>query len=171
MSRQLAAIWGLALVWAPWSLRAGELIVVYEQPGTQPLSAFLTRQPSRERQPLEPPSTHLGVGHVENLLPIRSPGLTPGRVAARRHTVPFVQPVFLVGSDPASRQWLKRHRRHLKTIGAVGMLVEAGTVKDLEIIATLADGLPIVPASASDIAKALALSHYPVCVTATRIWQ
>ena len=51
------------------------------------------------------------------------------------------------------------------------MLVEAGTVKDLEIIATLADGLPIVPASASDIAKALALSHYPVCVTATRIWQ
>ena len=45
------------------------------------------------------------------------------------------------------------------------MLVEAETLADLEAIAALAGGLPILPASASDIAAALGLTHYPVLIT------
>ena len=52
-----------------------------------------------------------------------------------------------------SLQWLLTHRDRLKSIGAVGMLVQADTLEDLRTIAQLADGLAILPASATDIAR------------------
>ena len=90
---------------------------------------------------------------------------------ARSHNRPFTRPFFLIGSDTRSRQWLQDHRERLKDIGAVGMLVQADTLDDLLMIAELADGLSILPASASDIAKALGLSHYPVLISAHGIEQ
>jgi integrating conjugative element protein (TIGR03765 family) len=51
------------------------------------------------------------------------------------------------------------------------MLVQADTLEDLRTIAELADGLPILPASASDIAKALGVSHYPVLISTHAIEQ
>ena len=70
-----------------------------------------------------------------------------------------------------SRQWLQDHRDRLKEIGAVGMLVQADTLDDLRTIAELADGLSILPASASDLAKALGISHYPVLISTHAIEQ
>ncbi len=110
-----------------------------------------------------------GAVSLEQRLPIRSPGLTPGPLERRAASHPFARPFFLIGSDPLSRQWLARHRDRLAEIGAVGMLVEAETVDDLHAIAALAEGLPILPASASDIAQALGLSHYPVLITQGRL--
>jgi hypothetical protein len=46
------------------------------------------------------------------------------------------------------------------------MLLQAETVENLRLIAKLANGLPILSASASDIAAALGLSHYPVLISA-----
>lgn len=51
------------------------------------------------------------------------------------------------------------------------MLVQAETMEDLRGIARLADGLSILPASGSDIAKALGVSHYPVLISAHGIEQ
>jgi integrating conjugative element protein (TIGR03765 family) len=56
-------------------------------------------------------------------------------------------------------------------MGAVGMLVQAETREDLQAVADLADGLPILPTSASDIAKALGISHYPVLISAHGVEQ
>jgi integrating conjugative element protein (TIGR03765 family) len=84
---------------------------------------------------------------------------------------PFARPFFLIGSDPRSRQWLIKHRERLKAIGAVGMLVQAETVADLQATDNLSGGLPITPASGADIAKALGVSHYPVLVTSQGIEQ
>ena len=53
----------------------------------------------------------------------------------------------------------------------MGMLVQVDTVDDLRTIAELADGLSILPASASDIAQALGISHYPVLISAHGIEQ
>ena len=110
------------------------------------------------------PSTH-------SLLPIRSAGLTPGKLTPRAHHVPFARAFFLIGSDAFSKRWLKQHLQALKQLGAVGMLVEATSVEDLRAIAELADGLPITPASGADIAKALGISHFPVGISGGRIWQ
>ena len=56
-------------------------------------------------------------------------------------------------------------------MGALGMLVEASSVEDLRNIARLAEGLPITPASGSDIAKAIGIAHYPFAISGGRIWQ
>ena len=101
----------------------------------------------------------------------QQPGLTPGLVQTRSHERPFSRPFFLIGSDARSRQWLKNHRDRLKVIGAVGMLVQADKLDDLRTIAELADGLSILPASGSDIAQALSISHYPVLISAHGIEQ
>jgi integrating conjugative element protein (TIGR03765 family) len=113
----------------------------------------------------------IGAANFDNLLPIRSPGLTPGTVQARTLDITFSRPLFLIGSDHRSRRWLQLHRSRLLEIGAVGMLVQAETISDLKAIADLANGLTILPASATDIARAVGVAHYPVLLSSSGIEQ
>ena len=165
---------GMALTPLPvWS----EITVIYDSGNTRPLAPYLeiidrteaATNPSSENGATDRP--RLGAADVRALLPIRSPGLRPGPVQTRSHNKPFARPFFLIGSDGRSRQWLVRHQDRLKAIGAVGMLVQAETSEDLHATADLSGGLPIMPASASDIATALNISHYPVLVTSQGIEQ
>ena len=151
-----------------------ELTVIYDSGNTQPIAPFLEIFESADERPQQrprPKRPQLGAADPEAWLPIQSPGLTPGPVRARSHDRPFARPFFLIGSDTRSRRWLQDHRDGLKEIGAVGMLVQADTLDDLRTIAELADGLSILPASASDIAKVLGVSHYPVLISAHGIEQ
>ncbi len=166
---------GMVAVLALYPAIAGAaLTVIYDSGNTQPIAPFLEafdagdESPQQSPVPTKPP---LGAADPQALLPIQSPGLTPGPVQARSHDRPFARPFFLIGSDARSRQWLQDHRERLKAIGAVGMLVQADTLDDLRTIAELADGLSILPASASDIAKALGISHYPVLISTHAIEQ
>ena len=154
------------------SLVTGALTVIYDSGETYPLAPFLEvfdeepnqgKRPQASPVPPRPPA--LGAADLDRLLPIQSPGLMPGRVEPRAVQRPFARPFFLIGADSFSREWLATHRDRLAEIGAVGMLVEAQTVEDLRAIAAIAEGLPILPASANDIAEALGLSHYPVLIT------
>ncbi len=176
MARRLLYIrYGLVLigmVLAPvlaWS----DVTVIYDSGDTRPLAPYLEMlesvEPATNSSSLNIPK--LGAADAQALLPIRSPGLSPGPVHPRPHNRPFSRPFFLIGADDWSRQWLVKHRDRLKQIGAVGMLVQAETIEDLEAMANLSEGLPIMPASATDIAAALGISHYPVLVTAQGIEQ
>ena len=156
------------------AIAQAELTVIYDSGNTRPIAPFLEVFESADKIPQQSPAPtrpQLGVADPEAWLPIQSPGLTPGSVQARSHDRPFARPFFLIGSDARSVQWLQDHRDRLKEIGAVGMLVQAKTLDDLRTIAELADGLSILPASASDIAKALGISHYPVLISAHGIEQ
>ena len=163
----------IACVLVPVMAQA-ELTVIYDSGHTQPIAPFLEAFESADETPQQSPvptRPQLGAADPEAWLPIQSPGLTAGPVQARSQDRPFARPFFLIGSDARSRQWLQDHRDRLKEIGAVGMLVQADTLEDLRTIAELADGLSILPASASDIAKALRISHYPVLISAHAIEQ
>ena len=169
--------WGrgviVACVLVPVMAQA-ELTVIYDSGDTQPIAPFLEVFESADEVPQQSPvptKPQLGAADPEAWLPIRSQGLTPGPVQARSYNQPFARPFFLIGSDTRSRQWLLEYRDRLKEIGAVGMLVQADTLVDLRRIADMADGLSILPASASDIAKALGISHYPVLISAHGIEQ
>lgn len=81
------------------------------------------------------------------------------------------RPLFLIGADSRSRHWLEMHRERLAEIHAVGMLVDADSKADLEAIAAIARGLPILPASATDIAESLGLKHIPVLISRRGIEQ
>ena len=156
------------------ALAGAALTVIYDSGDTQPMAPFLDAFESSEISAPERPaiqSPQLGAADLASLLPIRSPGLTPGPVQPKTHDRPFARPFFLIGSDSFSRQWLLEHRERLKEIGALGMLVQADTMDDLQATAKLAAGLSVMPASASDIAKALGLSHYPVLITPLGIEQ
>ena len=154
------------------TLAFGALTVIYDSGETHPLAPFLEAFDERldqgkspQTSPISPSLPALGAADPERFLPIRSPRLTPGRVERRDIKRPFARPFFLIGSDGFSREWFETHRDRLAEIGAIGMLVEAETVDDLRAIAAIADGLPILPASADDIAEAADLSHYPVLIT------
>ena len=155
------------------SLVSAGLTVLYDSGDTRPLVPWLdvlAPAPPPVREPAPRPPL-LGAADLETLLPIASPGLTPGKVDPRPVKRPFARPFFLIGADPWSRRWLETHRAELLRIGAIGMLVQAETADDLRVIAELAGGLPIIPAPATDIAEALGLSHYPVLVSSQGIAQ
>jgi integrating conjugative element protein (TIGR03765 family) len=155
------------------ALVAAELTVIHDNGDTRPLAPLL--EVLTEREPIRPhaqyPRPDLGAAEVGRLLPIRSPRLTLGQVEPRPINQRFARPFFLIGADPASREWLAKNRAELARIGAVGMLVQAETVDDLRIIAELANGLPISPAPATDTAAALGLAHYPVLISSEGIAQ
>jgi integrating conjugative element protein (TIGR03765 family) len=159
------AVIGIGL--APMQVLA-ELTVIYDSGNTRSLAPYL--EILNDPGPIQnaPPKTgpKLGAADVKSLLPIRSPGLSPGPVQARSHNRPFSRPFFLVGSGERSRRWLRKHRQRLEEIGAVGMLVQA-----LQTIARLAGELSIMPASATDIGTALGIAHYPVLISKQGIEQ
>ena len=165
----------VALAFALVSIHAdAELTVIYDSGDTQPLAPYLEVFEPADGVPRQSPATKLpslGAADPEAWLPIQSIGLTPGAVQPRAIHRPFSRPVFLIGADALSRQWLVEHRDRLKSMGAVGMLVQADTLEDLRRAAQLADGLAILPASATDIAKALGIRHYPVLISSHGIEQ
>ena len=150
-----------------------ELIVIYDSGRTRPISEFLgpltKNSPSNNNQTAA--TALLGTTAAANLLPIRSPCLSPGDVIRRSHSLPFAKVFFLVGSDVRSQRWLRRHREQLQKMDAVGLLVQAASIEDLERMADITAGLPMTPASGSDIAKALGVRHYPFAISDGYIWQ
>ena len=167
---------GISL-WA--SIASAELTVIHDSGATRPLAPYLEvfgetpRIDSTGR--IEESTEKLGAAGLANLLPIRTPGLTAGPVTPRPLRLPnngtLSRPFFLVGSDARSREWFATHRDRLQAIGAVGMLVQADTEADVTAIAQIADGIPILPASATDIARALGLEHIPALVSRHGIEQ
>ena len=81
------------------------------------------------------------------------------------------RPFFLIGSDAVSLQWLAYHRDTLRSLGAVGMLVQADTEAEVRRVADVAQGLSITLGSGSDLAAALGIDRYPVLITPDGVRQ
>lgn len=106
------------------------------------------------------------------LLPIRTPEMTPGPVAARAVDAKMLdRPFFILGSDRRSQAWLASHRDRLIQLQAVGLLVQAETAADLRAIADLGVGIRIAPVPGSDLATRLGLKHYPVLISSGWVEQ
>lgn len=104
-------------------------------------------------------------------LPVHSTRLSPGAVSARTLSLPGFTPLFLVGQDPASLEWLAQHAQSLHDMGASGLAVEVADAQALRRIQAAAPGLDIWPVSGDDIAERLELQHYPVLITPTGLEQ
>lgn len=92
------------------------LIPIDAGPGV-PVSTYYGHLMPGENQPL-----------AEIELPIVS-RLVPGRLKASRQPVLeakwLTQPVFLIGTDPASLDWLQHHGAALRRLGATGIVMAA----------------------------------------------
>lgn len=137
------------------------LTVIYDSGNTQPLAPYLPEQVSKDISRERPkPDTALFQ------LPITTPSMQPGEVQTEPKSLRYLQqPLFLVGSDRMSRDWLIAKREQLIEIGAVGLLIEAQNVEQIEEMISLAKGVRLVPASAEGFASQLGLVHYPVLLS------
>lgn len=107
-----------------------------------------------------------------DMLPVISPGLTPGLVKSRAiRLVGLISPLFLVGDDPLSLEWLARHQPRLQRLGAIGWAVNIADREGLERLRQAAGGLAVLPIPGDDLASRLPLQHYPALITASRIEQ
>src|SRR3569833_96291 len=133
---------------------AGEVPqTIYDSGETLPIAPYYERLAPDDDTPVPAAPTSL----EHDLLPIRTPALT--------------RPLCLIGSDARSLAWLMRQRTRLRTLHAIGLLVQAESPADLARVARAAGGLSIMPASATTVAQALNLKHYPVLIQSTGIEQ
>lgn len=106
------------------------------------------------------------------VLPVRTSNLSPGTVVPKHHNIPHFQvPLFLIGSDTQSQNWLVQRRDELKQLNAVGLLVSVETDDELRKMHALADDLWLFPGSGYDVAPELGLQHYPVLISKNSIEQ
>ena len=151
---------------------AAPLTVIEDTGEAEPLAPYLSVFGMHDEIPDNDTPT-LGSGAAESSLqfPIHTPELAPGRVVRRALQTPTTAPLFIVGCDSVSRQWLAAHRVELKKFGATGLVVEVPDESSFRALIALADGLPLLPAAGSDLAAALGLTHYPVLITKGHLEQ
>ena len=137
------------------------LTVIYDSGDTLPLEPYLPK-----RAPQEKTTTQDANRQLPFKLPITTPSMQPGKVTVTPKALRYLQrPLFLLGSDQKSRDWLAEKRELLIRIGAVGLLIEARDRQEIEAVLTIAEGLRLVPASAEGFATKLGLSHYPILLS------
>ncbi|WNZ76393.1 integrating conjugative element protein [Pseudomonas sp. P105] len=107
----------------------------------------------------------------EDMLPVRSPALSPGVVQRRTLDATGLPAFFLVGDDARSRVWLKQRRLLLTKLKAAGLVVNVESKTSLEDLRRIGQGLTLFPVSADDLAHRLNLRHYPVLITASSVEQ
>ena len=101
----------------------------------------------------------------QDMLPVTSERVTPGAVMPRRLKFPAgFTPIFLIGDDALSRQWLAQRGRALRSINAVGLVVQVKSQQGLEALRAAAQGLELRPVSGDGLAERLGLRHYPVLI-------
>lgn len=108
---------------------------------------------------------------ISDMLPVSTPEMSPGVVASRALNLPGMPPVFVLGDDVASRQWLQQHAASLSGMQATGMVISVQDEQGLNTLRQLAPGVAMVPVSGGDLARRLGLNHYPLLITATGISQ
>jgi len=140
-------------------------VIIYDSGNTLPLPS--PHQPLR----ITLPSAAMQPKTIDTF-PVRTPEMTPGIVQMRKINRPaLTQPVFIVGADPMSLNWLQKHGHQLKKLNATGIAVNVENKHQLEQLKKAAGGLDISPVSGTAVARQLALSHYPALVSRIRIEQ
>ena len=153
------------------------LIVVEDRGGTPALPYYqalnLGHNISRSKQqtPLARQQYKSDPYSEADMLPARTPSLTPGKVTPRAIRSPGMTPFFLVGNDPLSRAWLRQQADVLRNLDAMGLVVNVDTLDELEQLRDSVPGLTLSPVPADELAGRLGLKHYPVLITATEIRQ
>ena len=97
--------------------------------------------------------------------------MTPGQIQPVRMNLPGMLPIFLIGTDNLSKNWLHANYNYLKKIGAMGLVVSVKTTNELSELRQLAPDLTLMPTPGDDLASRLNLAHYPALLTSEGLSQ
>ncbi|EMX8466985.1 integrating conjugative element protein [Serratia marcescens] len=131
----------------------------------------INRQEGAQSSPAVPSAPASSADAEAAMLPVATPELTPGDVTDRPLQLPGIGALFLVGEDEVSRAWLQANADALRTKHAAGLVVNISDRAALQALRELAPGVPMAPASGSELARRLQLTHYPVLITDTGLTQ
>jgi integrating conjugative element protein (TIGR03765 family) len=72
------------------------------------------------------------------------------------------RPLFIVGYDPVSIQWLTDNRDFLASNNAVGLVVSVETIAQMnELKRIVGDGVTLQPTPGDRLAQHMGIRHYP----------
>lgn len=71
------------------------------------------------------------------------------------------QPLFIIGYDPVSINWLKKNKKLLKLKRAIGLVVNVGTKKQMAELNEIGDGVILQPTLGDSLSTNLNIKHYP----------
>ena len=171
---RVAMVGLLVGVWTLSPIAQAEPIVLYDSGSGRTIRDYLV-QPDwdAERTRVEKTAIQPNPDLLRRrLFPVHTPELTPGPVAVRSIQLAHLpRPIFLIGNDSRSLNWLVQYRDPLLAAHAFGLVVEVATEAEFREIQSLASGLDLTPVAGSMIAKQWKLSHYPVLIGQQRIEQ
>lgn len=156
----------LCIFLSPWA--AAELAVIYDSGHTKPTGIHLKEQRIQLSE-VPPPE----IGEISfTQYPVTATKLSVGPVEPQAVKLPpTFQPVFIVGSDEISQQWLQINQDRLYALRAVGILTQVANAADLKALKQQFPKLVFMPMSTDAIAQYLPTKHYPVLITRDRIEQ
>jgi|CXWL01.1.fsa_nt_gi integrating conjugative element protein (TIGR03765 family) len=109
---------------------------------------------------------------MAHALPVATPELTPGALAPQTASLPFLErPIFVIGADPLSQDWLQRYRQRLLTLKAIGLVVNVQTEAQFSLLKQLGAPLELVALSGASLASQFGFRHYPALISKSRIEQ
>ncbi|MBA2656844.1 MAG: integrating conjugative element protein [Tatlockia sp.] len=96
---------------------------------------------------------------------------TAGKVENRKiEHVSFSEAIFIIGDDPISREWLKKHARELEEKHALGFVTNIRDSAHLQTLQALTKA-PLLPANIDDLMTLFKESHYPLVFFGSELWQ
>lgn len=105
------------------------------------------------------------------LLPVVSHKWALGKVTPQKLDLPGAIPVFLIGADDHSRQWLRENKDKLVQLNAVGLVINVNNVDEMNTLRHIVPELTLMPSPADTLAERLGIYHYPLLLTAEGISQ
>lgn len=104
--------------------------------------------------------------------PVVSEKLSPGRVEARTISASgLVQPIFMIGYDKLSAEWLSKRKNILKQLNAIGLVVNVPNAQAMAELQGIAPELMLQPISGDGLADRIGIENYPLLVTQASIEQ
>ena len=100
--------------------------------------------------------------------PVRADGMSPGRIEGIKHVLDMpawlTRPIFIVGSDPVSSQWLADNHARLLNYSAAGIVISVNDVLTFKAMRRTSS-LPLVPHPAPyliQLLQANGIHRYPL---------
>ncbi|MDW9178621.1 integrating conjugative element protein [Legionella pneumophila] len=96
---------------------------------------------------------------------------TAGKVKRRKLSlVNFSNPVFIIGDDAESYQWLQKNAQKLEEAKALGFVANINTSEQLQALQRLTKA-PLLPANVDDLMDIFQENHYPLAFFGEELWQ